>query len=129
MHKKLSSLFEMTVVFAIVVGMSLQVYGQGFGRRGRRGTQGNRPTAFWIAVPDEPAEDSGLYYFRKTIRLEEQPSQFVVHVSADNRYKLYVNEKLVSVGPALGDIQHWNYEIVDLAPNLKSGDNTIAVKV
>jgi len=53
----------------------------------------------------------------------------VVHVSADNRYKLYVNEELVSVGPALGDIQHWNYEIVNLAPFLKSGDNIITAKV
>lgn len=44
-------------------------------------------------------------------------------------YKLYVNEELVSVGPALGDIQHWNYDIVDLAAYLKSGENIIAAKV
>jgi len=128
MHKKLTNFLKMTFVIIIVMGMSLHVYGQRF-NRGRRGAQDNRPTAFWIAVPDEPAEDYGLYYFRKTINLQEQPSQFIVHVSADNRYKLYVNEELVSLGPALGDIQHWNYEIVDLAPYLKSGDNIIAAKV
>ncbi|MFB0553107.1 MAG: hypothetical protein ACETWQ_07310 [Phycisphaerae bacterium] len=109
MREKLTNLLKMTFVFVIVMGISLQVYGQGFNRRGRRGAQGNRPTAFWIAVPDEPAEDYGLYYFRKRISLQEQPYQFIVNVSADNRYKLYVSEKLVSVGPALGDIQHWNY--------------------
>jgi len=129
MHNKLTNLLKMTFVFIIVMGMSLQVYGQGFNRGGRRGAQRNRPTASWIAVPDESAEDYGLYYFRKRINLQEQPSQFIVNVSADNRYKLYVNEELVSVGPALGDIQHWNYEIVDLAPYLKSGDNIIAAKV
>lgn len=129
MRKTLTSLLKLTCVVVIVIGMSLRTYGQGFGRRGRAGAQGNRPMAAWIAVPDEPAEDYGLYCFRKTISLEEQPSRFVVHVSADNRYKLYVNEALVSVGPALGDIQHWNYEIVDLAPYLKSGDNIIAAQV
>lgn len=122
---------KLTLIFVLInfVALFLQVYGQDFSREGRRGTQGNRPTAIWIAVPDEPAEDYGLYYFRKTISLEEQPSQFVVHVSADNRYKLYINEELVSVGPAKGDIQHWNYEIVDLAPYLKSGNNIIAAQV
>jgi hypothetical protein len=64
-----------------------------------------------------------------TSRRSEKLSQFVVHVSPDNRYKLYVNEELVSVGPALGDIQHWNYEIIDLAPYLKSGNNIIAAQV
>ena len=124
--KKMNSLFKMIFVLIIVIGMSLQVYGQSFNRRGVRG---NLAVASWIAVPDEPAEDYGLYCFRKKINLQEKPSQFIVHVSADNRYKLYVNEVLVSVGPALGDIQHWNYDIVDLAPYLKSGDNIIAAKV
>lgn len=126
MQRKSANLFKMTFVLIIVMGMFYQVYGQGFFNRE---LQGNRWTASWIAVPDEPATDYGLYYFRKEINLQEKPSQFIVHVSADNRYKLYVNEKLVSLGPAWGDIQHWNYEIVDLAPYLKSGENIIAAKV
>ena len=97
MHRKLASLLEISCVLIIVLGMSLQVYGQGFNRGGRRGAPGNRPTASWIAVPDTPAEDYGLYYFRKKISLQQKQSQFVVHVSADNRYKLYVNETLVWV--------------------------------
>jgi hypothetical protein len=50
-------------------------------------------------------------------------------VSADNRYKLFVNGKLVSLGPARGDIFHWNYETVDLAPFLLNGKNVIAAIV
>ncbi|MBN2028818.1 alpha-rhamnosidase [bacterium] len=115
----------MIFVLIIVMGMFYQVYGQGFNQE----SQGDSWTAAWITVPDAPAEDYGLYYFRKEINLQEKPSQFVVHVSADNRYKLYVNEKLVSLGPALGDIQHWNYETVDLAPYLKAGDNIVSAKV
>ena len=31
------------------------------------------------------------------------PARFPVHVTGDNRYKLYVNEQLVSMGPVKGD--------------------------
>ena len=89
----------------------------------------NQWDADWIAVPGAGENSAGLYLFRKTINLEEVPTKFEVYVSADNRYKLYVNESLVSLGPALGDIQHWNYETVDLAPYLKTGDNILAAKV
>jgi alpha-L-rhamnosidase len=85
--------------------------------------------AKWIAVPDEPANGYGVYLFRKSIDLKTVPATFVVHVSADNRYKLYVNEKLASIGPARGDMFYWNYETVDLAPYLAAGRNVIAAKV
>ena len=85
--------------------------------------------AQWISVPEINETAAGLYLFRKTVSLESVPETFEVYVSADNRYKLYVNEQLVSVGPALGDLKHWNYDTIDLAAFLQSGDNTIAVKV
>ena len=85
--------------------------------------------ASWVYVPGTGQSTPGLYLFRRTLSLESAPENFEVYVSADNRYKLYVNEKLVSVGPAWGDIQHWNYETVDLAPYLKAGENIIAAKV
>ena len=50
-------------------------------------------------------------------------------MTGDNRYKLYVNEQLVSLGPAKGDATHWNYETVDLAPYLNGGRNVIAALV
>ena len=54
---------------------------------------------------------------------------YPVHVSADNWYKLFVNEKMVSVGPARGDLLHWNFETVDLAPFLQPGQNVVAAQV
>jgi alpha-L-rhamnosidase len=80
-------------------------------------------------VPGESLRDYGVYYFRKSISLKNKPDSFIVHVSADNRYKLYINQTLVSLGPARGDTYYWNYETVDLAPYLKAGDNTIAAVV
>jgi alpha-L-rhamnosidase len=85
--------------------------------------------AEWVAVPGAGENTPGLYLFRKAITLESAPEKFEVRVSADNRYKLYINGTLVSLGPALGDIEHWNYETVDLAPYLKRGENIVAAKV
>jgi hypothetical protein len=82
--------------------------------------------AYWISVPKEPLHDFGVYQFRKSFTLDTKPSSFIVHVSADNRYKLFVNGKFVSLGPARGDIYHWNYETVDIAPQLQAGKNVIA---
>lgn len=85
--------------------------------------------ASWISVPGEPPTGYGVYLFRKSVELPIRPTSFVVHVSADNRYKLYVNEILVSLGPARGDLTHWKFESVDLAPYLQSGKNIIAARV
>lgn len=90
----------------------------------------NRPwNAGWIAAPNDPGTEYGVYYFRKSIDLAGKPASFIVHVSADNRYKLYVNGTLVSLGPARSDSYYWNYETVDLAPYLTTGKNTVAALV
>jgi alpha-L-rhamnosidase len=85
--------------------------------------------AFWIAVPNAPLHDYGVYYFRKTFSLDQKPSSFIIHVSADNRYKLYVNDTMVSFGPARSDIYNWKYETVDIAPYLQQGKNLLAAVV
>lgn len=82
--------------------------------------------ARWISYPGEAASDYGVFHFRKSFDLSSKPSRFVVHVSADNRYKLFVNGKLVSLGPSRGDIYNWNFETVDIAPYLNSGNNVLA---
>lgn len=85
--------------------------------------------AYWISVPGEPAKDYGVYYFRKSIQLQQVPSSYIVHVSADNRYKLFVNGNLVSLGPARSDLYYWNFETVNIAQFLQQGKNTIAAVV
>jgi alpha-L-rhamnosidase len=67
--------------------------------------------------------------FPKSVDLPTKPAKFTIHVSADNRYKLYVNHTLVSLGPARGDTYYWNYETVDIAQYLTGGKNTIAALV
>lgn len=85
--------------------------------------------ASWVTCPDVPRRDYGVYHFRKTFSLAEQPSKFIVHVSADNRYRLFVNGVAVCSGPARGDLYNWYFETVDIAKYLQKGNNTVAALV
>ncbi|MBS1802963.1 MAG: alpha-L-rhamnosidase [Acidobacteria bacterium] len=82
--------------------------------------------ASWIASPSAPARAPGVFYFRKEISIAAVPEHFWVHVTADNRFILHVNGKYVAEGPARGDLFHWRFETIDLAPYLKSGQNVVA---
>lgn len=86
-------------------------------------------TASWVAPTDAPQNDYGVFAFRKSFDLAEKPPRFVIHLTADNRYRLFVNGEAVTIGPARGDLMHWCYESIDIASLLKSGNNLIAVQV
>jgi len=83
----------------------------------------------WITHPHIDKTAHHLIHFRKPFELTEPPEQCIVHLSGDNRYRLYVNGTEVVYGPQLADIRHWRYETVDLAPFLKKGKNIIAAEV
>jgi alpha-L-rhamnosidase len=85
--------------------------------------------AQWITAHNSTPTGYGVYVFRKTFELSSKPQNFVVHVSADNKYSLYVNGKFIGIGPARNDIEHWFFDTYDLADHLKSGNNSIAAKV
>lgn len=90
---------------------------------------GSKWHAAWIACPDAPQKDVGVYYFRKSLTLASVPVHFWVHVSADNRFLLHVNGKYAGEGPARGDLFHWRFETIDLAPLLHPGSNVLAATV
>ena len=85
--------------------------------------------ARWIVAPGTDPFGYGVYHFRKVLDLPERPARFVVHVTADNRYQLWVNGARVVWGPARGDLNHWRYETIDLAPHLRAGKNVLAAVV
>ncbi|UCH62506.1 MAG: alpha-L-rhamnosidase N-terminal domain-containing protein [Fidelibacterota bacterium] len=85
--------------------------------------------AKWISHPTAKPEEFGVFHFRKTINLKAKPASFVINVSADNRYRLFVNGQSVCTGPARGDLEHWRFETVDIAPYLKKGKNVLAAVV
>lgn len=85
--------------------------------------------ASWIKAPGEPAHDYEVCLFRHELNIASKPALYPVYVSGDNRYKLFVNGQLVSLGPARSDLYYWNYETVDLAPYLIAGKNVISAIV
>jgi len=95
----------------------------------RTGQLGESSFAEWISMPGIHGTEYGVYHFRKRFTLDNVPEEFLVHVSGDNRYRLFVNGKLMCLGPAAGDHFNWNYETIDLAAHLEEGPNIVAAQV
>ena len=60
--------------------------------------QGNEPpvprqhwSAQWISHPTAPLREPITLHFKKTFDVKTAPAHFVIHVSADNRFVLYLN--------------------------------------
>jgi alpha-L-rhamnosidase len=85
--------------------------------------------AHWITCSGASPHDVSVCYFRKAFAVPSVPEHFVVHLSADNRYQLFVNGTRVARGPARGDLDHWRFESIDLAPQLRSGTNVLTAVV
>lgn len=85
--------------------------------------------AKWITHPYESTLDYGVFLFRRSFALEDKPEKYIVYVSGDNRYRLYVNGQKVCDGPARGDLLNWRYETIDIGPYLEKGKNIVAAEV
>lgn len=85
--------------------------------------------AQWITHPSASTLDYGVFMFRRSFDLREVPENFIIHISADNRYRLYVNGVYITYGPSAGDIDHYRYESIDIASHLREGSNVIAAEV
>lgn len=72
--------------------------------------------AHWIMHPTVQPQEHAVIIFRKTIELQTKPEKFIIHLSADNHYRLFVNVNYVLRGTARGDLSHWFYETIDIAP-------------
>ncbi len=85
--------------------------------------------ASWISHPTASVFDYGVFYFRNSFTMETVTDSAIVYVSADNRYRLFVNGTEVSNGPARGNLEYWRYETVNISPWLQKGQNVIAAEV
>ncbi len=88
------------------------------------------PESKWIWIgEDYDKKNPVVVYFRKELELESVPQRVVVRLSADSRYRFYVNGVSLCQGPCKGDRQVWYYDEVDLAPFLHIGKNILAAIV
>lgn len=85
----------------------------------------------WIWTKEKYDQDRPVVcFFRRSFIISELPDIPVyVQVSADTRYRFYVNGSFVCTGPRRGDDKQWFYERVDIKEYLKSGDNVVSAEV
>ena len=119
---RLKFIFLLTQVFSVLSNQAQELPAESI-------THKRNWNASWITCAGAPAREYGVYHFRKTFNLSSTPSKFLVHVTADNRYRLFVNGVAISSGPARGDLYNWYYETVDISRQLVAGQNTIAAVV
>lgn len=89
--------------------------------------------ANWIWLPEWPAGDAAeprIVYFRREFEVSKLPGKHEIRISADSRYKLYINGHFVQEGPQKAlDRKEWFVDSVDIGPWLKIGLNAAAVEV
>jgi hypothetical protein len=85
--------------------------------------------ARWITCPGISLKDHQVVYFRKSFDFDAEDSIFIIHISADNTYRLFVNGIFSASGPGKSDLSHWYYQTFNIAPLLKKGTNLLAVEV
>lgn len=86
----------------------------------------------WIWLADwrqEEEEKTTLVQFRKEMYLAERPESFPIQITADSRYKLYINGEFCTEGPAKGDDKIWFLDEIETEPYLKKGRNVWEVTV
>jgi alpha-L-rhamnosidase len=93
--------------------------------------------ASWIGVPDEQyrlrniakgTTGTKTAYFKNTFTLNEKV-KLKINISANSRYRLWINGKAVTSGPCKGDRFRRYYETVEVSEFLRLGNNIVAVKV
>jgi hypothetical protein len=86
----------------------------------------------WIWTEGDPVAAR----FLKTLELPAAPKKSTIRITSECSYRLYVNNQLVSRGPAdvgrdydIGPTGPWFYDVVDVTKWIKSGKNLLSVEV
>lgn len=87
----------------------------------------------WIWTPNWSEVDEGkarVVCFRKEFILEKIPEEMELKISADSRYKLYVNGSFVQEGPQKPvSVKEWFVDTAQISSRLQSGKNAVTVEV
>ncbi|HAL63457.1 MAG TPA: hypothetical protein DCO93_03315 [Clostridiales bacterium] len=72
--------------------------------------------------------ENAVYYFKKTY-FTEKNKNCVINIFAETRYKLYINGRLIAVGPCRASSEIKYYDELDISEYLMDGENTVEVAV
>ncbi|SLN60294.1 Bacterial alpha-L-rhamnosidase [Aquimixticola soesokkakensis] len=79
--------------------------------------------------PDRRERPPALALFRKPLILDRVPDRFDARLTADSRYRLRVNGRIIGRGPVRGQPRRLSFDTYDIAPYLQTGANVIALEV
>ena len=74
-----------------------------------------------------PSSGRSSVALRHIVSLNDVPKSAPARLSAVSRYTLYVNGTEVGRGPVRANPRRQPYDVIDLAPHLRAGDNIIGV--
>jgi hypothetical protein len=81
--------------------------------------------AKWVGHPERVGQGPVVIAYRRKFTLKS-PAKVRVHVSADERYELFVDGQREGRGPERGDKVNWFYETYDL--DLAAGEHVIVAR-
>lgn len=81
----------------------------------------------WIAPKNQGAGNE-IYYFKKTVKCRKI-GKAQIKISAQSRYKLYINGIFCGFGPCKGTREKLFVDTVDVTEYIKIGENEILVEV
>lgn len=86
--------------------------------------------AKWIWLDNLTNKENNIYMLaRKTFQIESIPKNARLYITASDHYKLWINGEFINRGPARCDPHHQSYDVLEIAPLLKTGKNAIVVQV
>lgn len=86
-------------------------------------------SARWIWHPGEPRPRNQYVCFRKSFPLNDAPRRAELRITADSRYRLFVNGEWIGDGPPRSWPWKQTYDSYDVGAHVQTGDNVIAVLV
>lgn len=85
--------------------------------------------AKWIWLEEAELKTNTFVHFRKKFNLDKQAKKAVVNITADSRYKLFINGTFIGRGPVPSDPRWQYYDTYEVGNLLNEGENVIAAFV
>lgn len=85
--------------------------------------------AHYAWTSDRQEHGLAVRRFRLVFEATPVPSSLLVHVTADSRYRLLLNGRLLGRGPAKGTLSCYGLDTYELASELQPGRNVLAAEV
>lgn len=86
-------------------------------------------TAHFAWSEDRGGPGLSVRYFRRVFELDRVPASVRVHLTADTRYRLWLNGRRLGFGPAKRTLRRYHYDTYELAGGLRPGRNVLAAEV